>query len=128
MRYNPFIQLQLQSVYYILIHVIKIIYNLPSPSYPAQSLLDTFFKSNTCTHISKASISSTIYIYSALHTIVKHKMYGRSSSAVGWSVRPASGRLGVRIPAATDLRRKKGSDSSTAKRSAIVLSVTGPRR
>ena len=44
------------------------------------------------------------------------------------SVRPASGRLGVRIPAATDLSRKKGSDSSTATRSAISVSVTGPQR
>ena len=41
---------------------------------------------------------------------------------------PASGRLGVHIPAATDLNRKTGSDSSTAKRSAIGVSVTGPRK
>ena len=39
-------------------------------------------------------------------------------------VRAASGRLGVRIPAATDLSRKKGSDSSTTTRSAISVSVT----
>ena len=43
-------------------------------------------------------------------------------------VRPASGRLGVRILAATDLSRKTGSDSSTAIRSAVGVSVTGPRR
>ena len=36
-----------------------------------------------------------------------------------------SGRLGVLIPAATDLSRKKGSDSSTAKRSATGASITG---
>ena len=40
----------------------------------------------------------------------------------------ASGRLSVRIPAATDLSRKTDSDSSTAKRSAIGVSVMGPRR
>ena len=45
------------------------------------------------------------------------------------NVRRASGRFGVRIPAATDLSRKKtGDDSSTAKRSAIGVSVTGLRR
>ena len=47
--------------------------------------------------------------------------------AVDKSVGPASGRLGVRNPAATDLSRKKGSDRSTAKRSAIGVRVTGPR-
>ena len=47
---------------------------------------------------------------------------------VEYSVGLASGRLGVRIPTATDLSRKKGSDSSTAKRSAIGVSVTSPRR
>ena len=36
-----------------------------------------------------------------------------------------SGGLGVLIPAATDLSRKKGSDSSTAKRSATGASITG---
>ena len=35
-----------------------------------------------------------------------------------------SGRLGVRIPAATDLSRKTGGDSSTAKRMTIGASVT----
>ena len=52
----------------------------------------------------------------------------RDGAAVGLSVGPASRRLGVRIPAATDQRCKTGSDSSTGKRCAIVVSVTGPRR
>ena len=39
----------------------------------------------------------------------------------------ACGGLGIRVPAASDLSRKKGSDCSTAKRSAIGVSVTGPR-
>mgnify|MGYP003691764763 CR=1 FL=1 len=40
----------------------------------------------------------------------------------------ANERLGVRIPAATDQSYKNSSDSSTAKRSGIGVSVTGPRR
>ena len=46
---------------------------------------------------------------------------------MGKSVGPASGRLGVRIPAATDAKsqKKTGNDSSTAKCSAIGVSVTG---
>ena len=57
-------------------------------------------------------------------------MRDRGGGAMGWSVRLASaeGRLGVRIPAATDLNAQTGSDSSIAKRSAIGVSVTGPRR
>ena len=47
--------------------------------------------------------------------------------AVGQIVRLACGRFGVRIPAATDLSRKTGSDSSTAKRSGTGVSVTGSR-
>ena len=39
------------------------------------------------------------------------------------TVGPASGRLGVRIPAATDLIVKTGSNRSTAKRSAIDASA-----
>ena len=57
--------------------------------------------------------------------------YARHSwplSSEGKSVRPASGRLGVRIPATADQNRKKGSDSSTATHSAIGVSVTGRRR
>ena len=46
---------------------------------------------------------------------------------MGLNVHPASGRLDVRIPDATKVV-KTGSDSSTAKRSAIVVSVTGPWR
>ena len=38
---------------------------------------------------------------------------------MGYSVGPASRRLGVRIPVVTDLGRKTGRDSSTAKSSAI---------
>ena len=41
-------------------------------------------------------------------------------------VGPESGMLGVKIPAATDLSRKKGMDISAAKRSAIGVSDTGP--
>ena len=47
---------------------------------------------------------------------------------MGWNVCPASGKFGVRIPAATELSRKKGSESSTVKRSLIDVSVTGHRR
>ena len=64
-------------------------------------------------------IISTIYI---------RKVTNHGSGAVGWSIGPASGRLGVRIPAAKTLVVKTGSDSSTAKRSAIGASFTGPRR
>ena len=56
-------------------------------------------------------------------------MYDHCGGAVGKSVRLASGRLGVRNPALTDLSDiKAGSDSSTAKHSAIGVSVMGPRR
>ena len=48
----------------------------------------------------------------------------RGGGAVGKSVGPAG--LGDRIPSATDLSRKTGSD--TAKRSVIGVSVKGPRR
>ena len=40
-----------------------------------------------------------------------------------WSVHPESRRLGARIPAAIDLSHLTGGDSSTAKRSAIGVSV-----
>ena len=42
----------------------------------------------------------------------------------------AEGCMGIQIPLATDLIRKKktGSDSSTAKRSAKGVCVTGPRK
>ena len=60
-----------------------------------------------------------------IHYIIRN----RGGGAVGKSVDPASGRLVVRIPAATDLSRKKtGTDSSTAKHSAIGVSVPGPGR
>ena len=41
-----------------------------------------------------------------------------------WSVDPASGRLGVRIPVATE-QIQSGSNSSTALNSVIGVSVTG---
>ena len=44
----------------------------------------------------------------------------RDGCAVGYTVHPASGRLGVRMPATTGLK------CSTAKRSAIGVSVTVP--
>ena len=44
------------------------------------------------------------------------------------SVRLECGRLGVPIPATKDLSHKNMSNSSTAKRSATGVSVTGPRR
>ena len=47
---------------------------------------------------------------------------------MGNSVRPGSGKLGVRISTATDLSQKTGSGSSTAKRTAIGVNVTGPRK
>ena len=47
---------------------------------------------------------------------------------VGQSVHLASGRQDVRIPDTTDLIVKTSSDSFTAKRSAIGVSVTGPQR
>ena len=53
----------------------------------------------------------------------------RGGRAVGKSVGLASGRFGVRIPAATDLNRvKTGNDSANAKRLATGVSVTGPWR
>ena len=52
----------------------------------------------------------------------------RGGGAVGQSVSPASGRLGVRNPATTDEVVKTGSDSFTAKRSSIGVGVTGPRK
>ena len=53
----------------------------------------------------------------------------RGGGEVGKTVGPACGSLGARIPSATDLSRKTGSDSSTAKPSAMGVSVTGlPRR
>ena len=48
----------------------------------------------------------------------------RGGGAGAYGIRPASRKLGVRIPAATETH----SDSSTAKRSALDASVTGPRR
>ena len=51
-------------------------------------------------------------------------LQGCGGVAVGWSIRLACGRLGVRIPAAT----KTSSDSSNAKCLAPGVSVTGPRR
>ena len=47
---------------------------------------------------------------------------------MGWSARPANGRLGVPIPGATDIGGKKGSDSSTAERSAQSARVMDPLR
>ena len=47
------------------------------------------------------------------------RTYHHGSDAVGQSV----GKRMVQIPAATDLSRKKGRDSSTVKRSAIGVSV-----
>ena len=41
---------------------------------------------------------------------------------------PCMREIGIRSLFATDLNRKKGSDSSTAKRSATSVSVTGPQR
>ena len=40
----------------------------------------------------------------------------------------ASGRLGIRITAVTDLSRKTDNEGSTAKRLAIGASATGPRK
>ena len=53
---------------------------------------------------------------------------GHVCGAVGSRGRLASGNLGVRIPAATDLSRKTGSVSPTAKHSGICVSVTGTQR
>ena len=49
---------------------------------------------------------------------------------MGKSVRLASGtsKVGCSLPDVTDLSHNTGSDRSTAKRSAIGASVTGPRR
>ena len=41
----------------------------------------------------------------AENKITKKAQKGRGGGALGKSVRPASGRLGVRIPAGTDLSR-----------------------
>ena len=69
----------------------------------------------------------TVRTQSGLRPRVFNKTIVRRGWAVGKSVRFASGRVGVRIPATTD-PICKDSDSSTAKRSAIGVSVTGPRR
>ena len=65
-----------------------------------------------------------LLIYPKLKYMKRH-----GGGGVGKSVRPASRRLGVLIPFARYLRRKKtGSGSFTAKHSAIGVSVTGPQR
>ena len=56
------------------------------------------------------------------------KNIDRGGGEVGKSVGPAGGNLGARIPSATDQSRKTDRDSSTAKPSAMGVSVTGPRR
>ena len=63
-----------------------------------------------------------------MHVITIHKT--AAVAAVRQSVRLESGRLGFRIPAATDLNRpfKTDRESSIAKRSAIGVSVTSPRK
>ena len=50
----------------------------------------------------------------------------RGGGAVGKRIRLACGRMDVQIPATTDYRTC--SDSSTAKRSATGVRITGPRR
>ena len=65
-----------------------------------------------------------------LFLMIDHGTIDQSAAVAQW-VRvfaPQSGRLSVRIRAATDLSRKTGSDSSTTKRSSIDVSVTSPRR
>ena len=54
------------------------------------------------------------------------KYVGKKTAAVAQWAKAVG--LGVRIPATTDLVVKSGSDSSTAKRSAVGVSVTGPQR
>ena len=49
------------------------------------------------------SIYSLIFRINHVHQVIS---ISRGDGAVGWSVVPASGRLAVRIPAATDLSRK----------------------
>ena len=55
-------------------------------------------------------------------------MFNHGCVAVGKSVRPANGRLGVQIPVATTQVVRTCSDSPTAKRSALRVGVTGTRR
>ena len=50
----------------------------------------------------------------------------RLGGAVGLSL--VCRKLGVQIPVATDMGSKTGNDSSTAKRSAIGVSVKGPQK
>ena len=69
---------------------------------------------------------SSIYSYSILLITYVH---GRGGGAVCLNVRLAGERLGVRIETVTyTLVVKIGSDSSTAKRLAIAVSVPGPWR
>ena len=70
-------------------------------------------------HVHRFPVLLTFDAFSKLSTV----------AAVTQSVRAfACGRLDVRIPAATDRSRKTGSDSSTAKRRPLDLSVTVPRK
>ena len=63
-----------------------------------------------------------------LQSKLKYFTNFKTNGAMGRSVRSLSGRLVVRIQSVTDLSRKTGSDSSSAKRSALGVSVTGPRK
>ena len=60
------------------------------------------------------------------YSVVSKLTDGRSGVEVERS--PRMREIGVPSPVATDLVVKTGSDSSTAKRSATGVSVTGPRR
>ena len=75
------------------------------------------------------SVEKDFLYFDVIFSLFHYKLLLGVTAAVVQSVKsvgPASGRLGVRIPAATVVIT--GTDSSTAKRLAIGVSVTGPRR
>ena len=80
------------------------------------------------TRVSVELFSKFIFLKFLLPKVHFLKILNLLTHNRGGGVGPASGRLRVRIPAATNLRRKSSSDSSIAKRSTISLSVTSPRR
>ena len=79
-------------------------------------------------HLLKIDFISThsLQTIKTLRMVVNYKYTCQGGGTVGYNVRPARGLLDVRNPVATDLYVKAGRDNSTAKRSALDVSVTGP--
>ena len=92
-----------------------------------QEFYQVNISSFSCFRLHTSGMHHSVPINVDLSKVLNY-LQNRGDGAVSLSVCPASGRLGVRIPAAADLCRKTSSDSSAAKRSAIGMSVRGPRR